>query len=294
MAGTRGGRGVLLSRDELLVASYHTIHVLDHDLREKRRICNPLFANLHELSWDDQEIWCSSTDIDAALKVDLKTGETTGTWWPREDEVTASRFSLTPLELNKQSDNRTCHIGIGDHHPSHVHLNAVSSATDRPLALLNRFGSVIRLNPTEVVVQDDTLRGAHNILETRCGHVIVNNTRNRALDIFDHTGRHTERLDLTSFGPVKRLLQKYWTSDLKIWLASHGRPHRLFHRLFGDARSSRPLFVRGLCQTGDDTLLVGVSPASIIEVDWKKRRVRDIYSYSQDVRVCVHGLSCTA
>ncbi len=85
---TRGGRGILIDGDEIFVASYHSLLVMDHDLKLKRRISHPLFANLHELAWDAQDIWAASTDIDVAIKVN-RAGKTLDSWFPREDPVVA-------------------------------------------------------------------------------------------------------------------------------------------------------------------------------------------------------------
>src|SRR5437764_6835434 len=67
--GTRGGRGILVNEREVYVASYHSLHVFDHELRPTRTVTNPLFAGIHEIAWDGDGIWVSSTRLDGAVKV---------------------------------------------------------------------------------------------------------------------------------------------------------------------------------------------------------------------------------
>ena len=123
--------------------------------REVRRITNPLFANLHELAWDGNQIWAASTAIDAAIKVE-STGAAVAMWWPREDPLTKSRFGLAPLAIDKRADNRLRFLGVSDLAPGHVHLNAIALNGPRPLVLLNRYGAVVALDPTEVLIERTT------------------------------------------------------------------------------------------------------------------------------------------
>ncbi len=288
---TRGGRGILIDGDEVLVASYHSLMVFDRSLRPRRQVSHPLFVDLHEISWDgDGCIWATSTHIDAAVKVD-RTGRTVQAWWPREDPVPARRFQLTPLALEKDADNRTAFLGLSVYSPSHVHLNAATMWEGRPLMLLNRFGCVVRLDPTEVLIEDPALRGAHNVLVAD-DHILVNNTLGRAVHVYDRAGRLAARIDLTAFAPVRRILRRHGLARAGCWLARHGRPSRVFRRVFERVVIARPVFVRGLCATARGTVLVGISPATILEIDWRRHALVDRFSFSSDRHVCVHGLVC--
>ena len=157
--GTRGGRGILVDGDEIYVASYHTIYVFDAELRPIRHFSNPLFADIHYLTWDGEHIWASSTALDYAVKVD-KYGETVELWSPREDPIVANRFGLAPRPLDRLQDNRLSYLGIAHRQAGHTHLNTVSLLNGRPVALLNSFGCVVELNPTRIVIAEPALRGA--------------------------------------------------------------------------------------------------------------------------------------
>ncbi|HEV3021300.1 MAG TPA: hypothetical protein VGX76_02490 [Pirellulales bacterium] len=254
---TRGGRGVLLNGNEIYAASYHTIHVFDRRLATKGKLIHPLFANLHELSWDGDAIWASSTDLDGAIKVD-RAGRTIAEWWPREDPVTSVRFKLRPLDFDKSQDNRARFVGNGKPAAGHVHLNAVATQDGRPLMLLNRFGCVVRLEPTEILVDDPTLKGCHNLLVLADGRLAVNDTVNRAVRLYDRDGRPLGAVDLHRFAPVQRIIRRHIPRDIGIWLAKHGRPSRVFNAAFAHLAVARPIFVRGLAQTPRGTVLVGI------------------------------------
>ena len=50
-----------------------------------------------------------------------------------------------------------------------------------------------------------------------------------------------------------------------------------------------PLFARGLQVVGDQ-VFVGVSPASILCIDWPRGRLLDTFQYTELVTTAVHGL----
>ena len=47
--------------------------------------------------------------------------------------------------------------------------------------------------------------------------------------------------------------------------------------------------MRGLQESGDE-VFVGISPTTILHLNWKTGELLDLYQYSKDVSVCVHGL----
>ena len=97
---------------------------------------------------------------------------------------------------------------------------------------------------------------------------------------------------LDKLAPVAKILRHHAWPRLQCWLAKYGRPHRVFHPLFLHAVVSRPIFVRGFCETPNGNILVGISPAAILELDWKSGELVDFFTYSDAVGVCVHGLAC--
>lgn len=281
---TRGGRGIAIVADEVIVASYHTLHIYDRALRHRRDIRHPLFVGLHEVFATGRgSLWVTSTAIDAALEVDLATGKIVREFWPREMEALQLAFDLVPLEIDKNADNREQFLE-GSHvkHPSHIHLNAVAELDGEVLAFFNRFGAVVSLSEERVVAKRKALRGGHNLLVEPGGRVRVNDTLGRRIYGFDiESGERTSRIQLlrdAGLAPWARPMDRGF--KVKRWLHRRG---------LRSTSPPRPLFVRGLARRGSQ-LLVGCSPATIFALDAETGRQLDAYHHQRDVRCCIHGL----
>lgn len=270
---SRGGKGILITEDELFVGSYHTILVFDHELNLRRKITNDLFVNIHEMCFAGDgsgNIWVSSTTIDCAVLVDRE-GRTVKSWWPREEPVLQEKFGLTPMEIDKTADNRLkyIHAELGQKE-SHTHLNSVTKSGKNTYALLNRLGAVVRIEPgVSVVLEDRLLRGAHSPAVSADGkHMFVCSSFSKNILVFDlETGRMKNQIHLLDFDTVAGIHKEY--------------PDRPFNK---------SIFVRGLEIIDDSRVLVGISPASILEIDVRENKLLDFYRYSSEVGDAVHGL----
>jgi len=271
---TRGGKGILLTDTEVYVGTYHTILVFDLSLRLKRRITHPLFVNLHEMSFHNGNIWVSATAIDGALLVD-QAGRLLRSFWPREEKLFQEQLGLVPLEFDKAADNRLLHYRI---EPSqkvgHTHLNSVFGDGRNTFALLKRFGTIIQLEPhKDIFLRDPLLRGTHSPTITSAGdRLVVCGSMTRDLLFFDLAGKRLEkRLNLLDFPEIAAL---------------HGQ--------FPDEPFNQSIFVRGLVLLDQKRALVGISPASILEVNLETGSLLDFYQYSREVGDAIHGLACDA
>jgi hypothetical protein len=63
-----------------------------------------------------------------------------------------------------------------------------------------------------------------------------------------------------------------------------------FNKVFKRGTVARPIFLRGLFPVDDRRILVGFSPASIAEIDVTSGALVSLFRYSDDVRVCPHGI----
>lgn len=270
---SRGGKGILVSGDELFVGSYHSILVFDLELNLKRKITNNLFVNIHEMCFagdGSKNIWVSSTTIDCAVLVDPE-GRTLQTWWPREEPVLQERFGLFPMEIDKEADNRLkyLHAELGQKE-SHTHLNSVTKSGANTYVLLNRLGAVVQMEPTvSVVLEDRLLRGAHSPVVTPDGkRMLVCSSFSKNILVCDLvTGRMINKIHLLDFDAVAGLHEEY--------------PDRPFNK---------SIFVRGLELIDHGRILVGIAPASILEIDVEQNKLLDFYRYSSEVGDAVHGL----
>jgi len=280
----RGCRGIRWDGDQCYAATYHTVEVYDRDLTRTGALNGGLMVGLHELALTERgTIWVTSTAIDAVLEYDLETGNCLQSFWPREMSSVQEALDVEPLEIDKSADNRLAFLSPspGDSE-SHLHINAVEPVGDRVYALSNDYGCILELTTEDVVLRDEGLEDAHNLLISEDGLVTVNDTFGRTVRFYDlDRGTKEGAIDLTRYTWVRQLMRwktpAYWGKEVAKKLG-----------LIDDS-VARPLFVRGLVRFGD-MLFIGVSPAAILQVNWKTGDLVDAYQYSDDVFVCVHGL----
>ena len=276
--GGRGGRGMVLLRDEILVASYHTLHGFDYDLNPTRTITNHNFAGLHEIKLVEDGIWTSSTALGCVQKVDF-TGVTRDAWWAHDDPVVQKEFAPEPLPVDKNKDNRIAYLEDF----SKLHLNNVEVSDGRVYVCFNNHGAVLRLFPTEIVSRDPALKGCHNGLLTRDGEMLLNDSHHHTIVVLDlKSGRIKDRINLIEFPEVAAIAAASKIKDVPPWV-------RLRNFIIRK-RMTRPLFTRGMCLLDDSRVLVGVSPASVLEVDYKRGKLLSLMQLSNSANECVHGL----
>lgn len=280
----RGCRGVRWHNGQILAATYHTLEVYDEHLQQQGEINGRLMAGLHEIGLTERNsVWVSSTAIDAAVEYDLETGEPCQALWPREMPALQEALGLEPLPIDKSADNRLRFLeSDAADTGTHLHLNTVEEHDGSVYALCNAYGALVDLTAGRVVIRDDGLQGGHNLKITDEGVAIVNDTFGQAVQFFSlETGERLRRIDLTQYRWVRELIRwqipNYWGRELATRAG-----------LMEDV-VARPLFVRGLAQY-ESTLLVGISPASILQIDISTGALVDAYQYATDVHVCIHGL----
>ena len=285
---SRGGRGVEFMDGSVVVANYHTLEIFDRNLQPQRSISNTLMVGLHEICKNTEgQIVASSTAIDAAISIDFRSGNIVRQYWPREMSVFQKDLDVTPLEIDKTVDNRALFLDEkNSSRKGHLHLNAVACWRGETYALLNKYATIVNLDRCQIVIQDRSLLQPHNLLIEENGIAIVNNTFKRATHIYDLNTRRLERvIKLTDFGLVRGLIARH---DPKYFLQTALRQF-----VSRKVSAPRPIFVRGLDKFGD-LLFVGISPATILCIDWKSGKLVNSYHYSDDVAICIHGLRILA
>lgn len=269
---SRGGKGIMISGDDIFVGIYHSIVVFDRDLNYKRKITNNLFVNIHEMCMDGENIWVASTAIDAAVLVSRE-GMTLDSWWPREQPFLQEKYGLRPMKINKNEDNRLVHLHAEvsmQHH--HTHLNSVFKTGHHTYALLNKQGVMVQMKPdSKIVLEDARIRGAHSPVISEDGTtLLLCSSFRRSVLICDLREKKLIReIDLLNYSPV---------ADL--------------YRACPDQPFNQSIFVRGLEIIDGRRALVGISPASLLDIDFQNGTLLDFYQYSSDVGDAVHGLVC--
>jgi hypothetical protein len=283
--GTRGGRGVALFDGRVIAASYHTLNFFDYNLRPKSTITNGLLTGLHEVYVTHRRtLWVSSTDIDAALEIDIDSGHIVRDLWPREMPGLQRTLALTPLKIDKSADNRGRFLAENfTKHQGHLHFNTVSVWRGEIYALFNTYGVIANLDRQEVVIRDAALHGAHNLIIQEDGTAIANGSISRTVRTYDLNAKCLLRvIELARF-PIVRSLARW--RDIRFWIQRTLSKTGLL-----PPSPPRPIFARGMDLVGDQ-LFVGIAPATILCLHWPTGDLIDFFNYSQDVHVCVHGVS---
>ena len=268
---SRGGKGIVVSGDTVYAGTYHTVLIYDSGLRLYGRLTNGLFAGIHEMCLSGADLWISSTAIDGAVLVD-RDGRTLKSWWPREEPLLQKRYGFFPMAIDKKADNRIRHVHAElSKKEGHTHLNAVACFGDRVYALLNRPGLLVQVEPeTKVVLDDGMLRGSHSpvVMEDGSQIALCSSFEKTVLFYDIEKGRLVKKINLLDFDVVAGL-----------------------HRDFPDQPFNKSIFVRGLDIIDSRRILVGISPASILEIDIPGLKLLDFFQYSLDVGDAVHGLA---
>jgi hypothetical protein len=280
--GGRGGRGIWVEGAQVYGATCDEINVFDRDLTKTTSVSNGLLVGLHEVCQErPRHLWVASTNIDAAIEIDLETGECVRSHWPREDPRLQESLGLTALDVDKSADNRALFVGDPEifQDPSHLHLNAVAICAGELHALFGGKGVIVNLEQGKVVVRSDLLIDSHN-LAVQGDQLFTIGTKLRTVCQFDlHSGRLVRSLRISDL-PWARKLEKSVTPPP--W-----RPIRRRRQTWWGM--ALPLFSRGLNVRGD-LVYVGLAPGSILQIDWAKSELVDWFQYSSDVRVAIHGL----
>lgn len=284
----RGCRGITIYKDSIVAANYHSLSFFDYKLNPRRTLTHGLMAGLHELNLnDDNSIWVTSTALDSVLRYDLASGDLKQSFWPRDMAQLQDQLGLVEFPVDRKADNRERYLNrnVKDD-TSHLHLNAVATWEGEVYCLFNSHGVIANLSTGEVILRNDGLRGAHNLVINSEGIAFSNDTLGRAVMLFDLKKRSMiDRIDILKFAWVRSLARK---SRRIAGIKS------VLHRVgLVSAPPGRELFLRGLV-VDNDRIYLGLSPASIIEINWRTKRFSDGYQYSANVNHCVHGLCLAA
>jgi hypothetical protein len=309
---SRGCRGILFDGPAVVASDYHTLRFYDRELRPLRTLSHGLMVGIHEVHGDsDGTVWVTSTELDAALRYDLRTGALLEGHWPREVASFQRELDLVPLDVDKSADQRAAMLS-GEHleHPSHLHLNAVATWKSEVYALFNSFGAIANLTRGEIVLRDPRIRRGHNLVIREDGLAFVSDTHGAGVRCYDLARRELVRaLDLRSFAPVRRIeaiaRADNWLNRLSYGVRALTRKDEersLLTRVRGALQRpgaavakltqtiSKPLFVRGLALAGEQ-VFVSFSPATVLRIDWPSGRLIDVYSHSWSVDLTIHGLA---
>ena len=281
----RGCRGIGVIDNQVIAADYHSLNFYDRNLVLKRKMSHGLMIGLHESQVVGSSIWVTSTTVDAALKFRLDDGTLEASYWPREMPEFQKLFNIEPLVIDKAEDNRLKFLRTDSFRgASHLHLNAVCEFRGEVYALFHARCVVANLSKGTIVIQDDNLKHAHNLIIEEPGVVYINDTHRTTVREYDlESGREIRAINIKKMPGIKPLLLRTIARGIKETGIS----------LLGSKAkaTARPLYLRGLA-IHPDYIFAGFSPATIVCIDKVTGKLVDYYFHSTDMRVCIHGLSC--
>jgi hypothetical protein len=282
--GGRGGRGIAFVDGKLIAASYHTLHVFDPALGHLSDISHSQFVGLHEISPSGLDcVWVTSTILDLALKLNVKSGEVEREYWARDLPGLQKALKVSSMGVDKTVDNRIRYLDPKIlTNPSHLHLSAVAEWRGEVYALLGVRRAIVNLDRQTVVMADPDLKLGHNLRVLPEGIAIVLDSIGRTVRFYDlGRGKLVRQIDL---------MKIKWVRDLLRW------PDRIYqgNRLMKETALRRGKSARPFCLRGMDLLerklFIGASPATILCLDLDSGEIVDTYIYSKDVLLVIHGI----
>lgn len=279
--GIRGARGIVKTTDgHLIVSSYHSLIELDGNMTEVNHYSHPLMSGIHAICLGEADkIWITSTSIDVLMEYDLR-NQTATQFYDVTTLDCMKNYGVQPRQLDLSQDYRTSADYImGDS----THLNSVVRTKSRLLVLLNYQGLIVDPIADQVLLQDDNLQGAHDLVYIESENLIAaNDTRKQAILLYD--------AESLKFKQVIYLNQLKGCPNWIRWTQrSQSISGQLRSLLKRKKPAAVPLFQRGLTYT-NGSLFVGLSPAAVLEVDWRGQQVKQVLRISKEVSDTIYGI----
>jgi hypothetical protein len=268
--GIRGGRGVAVTPMGVVLATYDTLVRYDDGWQIADVVESPLFAGLHEISWDGEALWVTATAIDALLRVD---GRVPSVAWDPHGDTIASILGVP--DRDPALLDRCDREGRPAPRLDHCHLNGVTRRGD---AVILHLGLVRRRR----TVRDRLARRVGALPAGESLVVRLNGTpqpeilvRLRAGELPTHNGQ---------FVATGRIAVNDSTANtLRIFAAETGAELHAF--------PMPGTWLRGLAPLGDGRALVGTAPAAIRAVDLASGVIERTVTLSDNPNEAVHGLT---
>lgn len=266
----RGGRGICIWNNEVVLATYDSLHFYSPELVLQRSISNELYCGIHEIVAAEEGIWISSTGIEAVILINPVNGEVIRKHViPHIDGFTQSAPFVPKRNIDLNGDFSSF---IYSRSEMATHVNCVSPFDGNTYALLSNLGAVVQLEPkSELILQDVELQQPHNIVFAN-GKIISNNSGQQTGNIYDLESNKLERkIDLNKLSLKMKKLGSILKGMIKIstlgWLRSMAIPR-------------------------NNSLLVGIFPFGISEVDLSTDKLIKTVKLSDYINNSIHGL-CT-
>ncbi len=265
--GNRGGRGIAFDENNniLFVATATEIIKYNMDMQCLGTLNHEYMAGIHDILLDHDGIWITSTVHDLVFKIDFN-GKLLNEWWGSKSTQFQKIFLFNKRELNIKLNFSKENFGEEyDKYCSEelFHINAIFNHEGAIYVLSNLRKSVLQVKPDEkIIITDRTLVSPHNTCLTPNRKVLINDTGNQGINIYDLLTGEKEK-----------------TINTNITRINHS-----------SSQFAKPGWQRGLTCLEKDRYLVGSSPVQLFEVNISTGQIIDKLILDNDVGHCVHGL----
>jgi hypothetical protein len=262
-----GARGITSNKEHIFIAAQNVIFVFDKDLKLIREIHNNLFNGLHELDWYSGSLYVTCAVTDSILALNQE-GDVTKSFLLGNNPFFTSKFNLEPRTLDNRLDYRVMHRCRRLYH-----INNVQVTNDGVYAGFNIQGAFVKIHPfEEILIADTKLNMCHNAQYTPDReHILINDTKHYSLQVFDHNCKHLRTIDLRKL-------------DLPIDFSQK--------TTFGTGHQIKAGWLRGMefSRVDQNIVFLGLSPSSILAIDYVKGKMVDFMKLRRNIWITVHGI----
>ncbi|MFC1849094.1 hypothetical protein ACFL27_02695 [candidate division CSSED10-310 bacterium] len=274
--GARGARGTLSVGGYHYIANFNTIFVYDDTWNLRGEIQHPLFNGLHEMDYDYDGLWVSSTGIDAILKLDWEGNLQSSLFFGELEDHIRETLQISERRCDHTVNQRRA---LYPNELLVTHVNSVKLYNERPYACLNKQGAIVALDPLEIIVPPSGKAGFHNGTRVNDDLLLVNSSYEKKLYGFKPDDGQIE-------------FEIDWHAELK---TMYQKDKQLLEDIFcgknTDGNVAQNGWARGLDVLESGRVLIGFAPAMIAELDLEDKKIIDVFPLDDDVHHAVHGLS---
>lgn len=264
-----GARGICASEKFIFVALQNSILVYERGLRTMvRRLEHPLFNGIHEIVWQRGRLYVTCAATDSVIVMD-EDGNELQRFCLGSNQFLLDSFRLPRRDLDDRLDYRIMHRVR-----RLFHVNSVQVRNESIYLHLNRQGSFVKIHPQEeIIIRDADLKESHNAQFTADGrYILVNDTGNHALRVFQASGAPLRSIDIRDFRLPIDFARK---------------------KSFGPGQHQvKAGWLRGLALSAvkRDIVYLGLSPAMLISVNYMTGICEGYFRFRKNYHIAVHGI----
>jgi hypothetical protein len=248
----RGLRGIAFDGDRVFIAASDELFVFNPEFELLASHRSPFLKHCHEISRFKRRLYLTSTAYDSILGFDLDKDRFS---WGLHIAARGNEFRAAPFSPNGPE---------GPSPGNRLHLNNVFCDSNGMFISGMRTGGLLHYTGRRITRYVNLPEGNHNAQPWRDG-VLFNDTESNVV--------------------------RYVTPELnRVFQVPNYPEDQLTNTDFGDPRTARQSFARGLCTIDDDLIAGGSSPSTITLHNVETMKTTLCVNLTMDIRNAIHGL----